>query len=104
MASDADILAVRQNTNEPVESSTYTDEDIGELVDAGSVESASATIWRHKAAVYSELYNQSEAGASVAMGDVYKHAKEMADFYASQVPGMQPDQPRAKVTKITRVT
>lgn len=102
MAADADIQVVRENVNEPDES-LYSDEYIGALVDSsGSVESASAVIWRRKAAAYADLVNTSEAGASSSFSDLFKHATTMAESYESQIPGGGPVKQRAKVHVIQR--
>lgn len=103
MAAEADIATVRRNVNE-LDDSVYTDEAISALIDAGDMNSASAAIWRQKAAAYSDLYNQSEAGASAAMGDLYKHAKEMADSYTAMIPSVAVTSNRAKVHVIERST
>lgn len=101
MASGAEILEVRQNTNEPDNVDPFTDAVIGALIDAGSVDSASGAIWRKKAAAYSDLYNQSEAGASSAKGDLFKHAETMAQFYEAKIGGTDK---RPKVNTIVRTT
>lgn len=102
MATEADILTVRSNVNEPTDD-TFDDEEVAAFIDEGGVDAASATIWIKKAAAYSDMYNQSEAGASAALGDLYKHAKEMADFYGAKIPSTVVKQ-RAKVHTIVRST
>ncbi len=82
MATAADIAEVRVNVNEPTED-IYTDAAIGTLIDAGSVVSASAAIWRTKAGAYAEMADVSEAGASLKVSDLYKRALEMVAYYDS---------------------
>lgn len=102
MATAADVAEVRVNVNEPTED-IYTDVAIGLLIDAGSVASASAAIWREKAGAYAEMADVSEAGASLKISDLYKRALEMAEFYASE-GGAAPVKARAKTHAIVRNT
>lgn len=83
MATAGEIDTVRKNTNEPTEDD-FTTVYITGLIDSydvGGVNLASGVIWRQKAAVYAELVNVSEAGASRDMSDLFKHAQEMAAYY-----------------------
>lgn len=86
MATGVDIADVRQNTNEPTEDN-FTNIVVGDLIDEGGVNYASAVIWRKKAAVYAPLVNVSEAGASHAFGDLQKKALDMAALYESLAGG-----------------
>ena len=108
MASASQIATVRANTNESTDANGYTDVVLGGLVDAngGSVNLASAVVWRRKAAKYADLVNVSEAGASRQMSDLFKHAQEMAAFYEGLGnETLDPTSPlgRAKVHVITRI-
>lgn len=86
MATAADVQAVRYNVNEPTPD-TFSDVYIGDLVDAGSVASASAVIWKRKAATYAELVTVSEAGASRQMSDLHKNALTMAKTFEAEAEG-----------------
>jgi len=105
MATADQIKQVRVNTNE-ADRDPYSDDLVGGLVDSlGSVEAASAEIWDRKAAAFSELVNVSEAGASRALGDLFKNATTMADRWRSRIPEVVTDSDaagRAKVHKIVR--
>ena len=102
MASAADVQTVRDNTNEPDES-TFTDVYIEALVDAGSVASASAVVWQRKAGAYAELVNVSEAGASRSLSDLHKNALTMAATYAAaSTTGGTATTGRAKTHSIER--
>lgn len=81
MATASEVSLVRDYTDEPMPGSPYTDEYLGAFIDASSVLLASGSIWRIKAAKYAELVSVSEAGASRAMSDLFKHAQEMAAHY-----------------------
>jgi len=83
MASATEILQVRRNTSE-LETTTYDDSTVSGLIDDSSVNLASGTIWLWKAAAYAELVNVSEAGASRAMSDLFKHAQEMAAYWTGK--------------------
>lgn len=98
MASAAEISVVRLDTNEPDTAGTYTDEVIGALIDEGDTDSATATIWRRKAASYAELVDTTEAGASHKFSDLHKNALAMAAQYET----VEVDTGRAKVHKIVR--
>jgi len=81
MATPSEIIAVRENTNEHA-ATPWTDEDINELITStGSVDLASAVIWRKKAAKYADLVDTSEAGASRKLSDLHKAALLQAAQY-----------------------
>lgn len=105
MASSADLRIVRENVNE-LDDSVYSDEYIEALIDSSGVEAASATIWTRKAAAYSELVDQSEAGASVKFSDLSKNALRMAEKFEAQVLAatVGDSNTRAKVHQIQRLT
>lgn len=81
MAAPSEIMAVRENTNEHT-SEPWTDEDIGGLISStGSVDLASAVIWRKKAAKYADQVDTSEAGASRKLSDLYDRAIKQAQAF-----------------------
>jgi hypothetical protein len=80
MATAEDIAQVRTNTNEPT-AAVWTDSEIGVLLDAGTVNSASAAIWRAKAAVYAEAFDRTEAGASIKLDSAWKKMMSMYELY-----------------------
>jgi hypothetical protein len=80
MADAFEILQVRRNTNE-LEGSSYTDEQVGDLIDSYGVDGASALIWREKAAGYADLVNTSEGGTRHDFSDLHKNALKMADHF-----------------------
>lgn len=84
MASSGDIETVRRNTDEQ-NSDTYSDDEVGALVDGFGVAGATATIWEQKAAQVSTLVNVTEAGASHAMSDIYKNAAAQAAYWSKKV-------------------
>lgn len=86
MATGADIAEVRRNVDEQSDD-TYSDDYISALVDAGSIASASARIWRQKAAAYADLVNVSEAGSSHQFSDLSKNALAMAASFDVQASG-----------------
>jgi hypothetical protein len=103
MASVSDIATVRRNVNEST-SETYTDEDIGVLIDTYGVAGASASIWREKAAGYAGLVDVTESGASHKYSDLYKNALAMAKRWEdldviAEIPVADG---RVKVKKIVR--
>ncbi len=103
MATEAAIAAVRENTNEPT-AETFSDERIGDYVDTlGSIEAASAAVWRRKAGIYSELVVVTEAGSTRKLSDLSKSASAMAASWDSKVPGAAAALvPHAKVHRIVR--
>lgn len=102
MATAAEVAEVRENTNEPTEE-TYSDSYVEALVDSGTVASASAVIWTRKAAVYAELVDTSEAGASLKLSDLHKNALTMATKFGAEAGVVVASGVgRAKVHKIVR--
>lgn len=86
MANASDIETVRRNVNEPT-SATYSDTLLSSLVDSLGVAGASATVWREKAARYSELVDVSESGASHKYSDLHKNALTMAEKWSLLIEG-----------------
>lgn len=80
MASSGDILVVRINTNETVDSA-LTDDELSALIDEFGVVGASAVVWEGKAAQLSEEVDVTEAGASHKFSDLFNHAKQMAVYW-----------------------
>ncbi len=103
MATANEITAVRQNTDEPSSTSTFSDVDISALIDENGVDTSSAIVWRRKAATLVSLVNVSEAGASRAYSDLHKNALAMASVYdRTDVVADATITKRAKVHKIVR--
>ena len=82
MATDAEVLEVSQNVNEASDE-IFGDDYIAGLVDAGSVTTATLTIWRKKAARFAELVDVTEAGATHAFSDLHKNALDMVKTWQS---------------------
>lgn len=83
MASEAEVAEVRANTAQPDDVAPYTDDYINGLIDAGSVTSATLSIWRSKAANYASLVDVQEAGASHKFSDLFKHANDMIKIWST---------------------
>lgn len=100
MATAAEVAMVRLNINEPTQD-PYTDEAIGALVDElGTVQAASAALWRAKAATYATLVDETEAGTSHAFSDMHKNALAMAKAFDANdavLNPLVPSGPRVRV-------
>lgn len=83
MATPDEVAELRFKTGLAPNDNTYGDDDaLGALIDEkGSVNAAASEIWQMKAASYSTLVNVSESGSSRSMGDLYKNALGMAQYY-----------------------
>lgn len=104
MASAEDILEVRANTDESDDTNGFTDDIIGDLIDADDVLGASTTVWERKAAKYASLVNTTEAGASHAFSDLHKNALAMAALWGKKDAAADEGTPagRPRVHKIVR--
>lgn len=76
---------VRRNTNE-MDDSNYTSDDIQSLLDdnGGDTDVVTGIIWRMKAAKFSGLVNITEGPARQELGDLFKNAIKMAEFYEAR--------------------
>lgn len=82
MASPEDILALRGLIGEPNDDNGWTDEKLGDLIDASTtVNAAAVSVWSTKAAGFAELVDVSESGSSRKLGDLYKNAVAMAGYF-----------------------
>lgn len=81
MASVDQIAALRRAVDVADDDTTYTEQLLGALFDALGHNTAALTIWREKMATYAKMVTVAEGGASRAMSDLYRHAKEMVEMY-----------------------
>lgn len=87
MASEAEVLQVRRNADEPGED-PYSTDYIRSLVDTlGGVQQATAQLWQEKAARYARLVDTTEAGASRMQSQVYDHALTQVRYYGGAEAG-----------------
>jgi len=104
VASVQEIAEVRYNTNEPNDAEPFTDVVVSDLIDAGGVNSASAVIWRRKAASASDYVDVTEAGSSHKFSDLQDNYLEMAKLFDEADAGSPEAEAeiRAKVKIIDR--
>lgn len=82
MATQAEILAVREYIDELDDSRGWDDARIGRFVDATVNDYlAAAEIWVVKAGSYTELVNVNESGSSRSLDTLQAKAFRMADHY-----------------------
>lgn len=81
MADATAIADLRRLINEPDNTDPWTDEVLGARIDAwtGPTTSLAATIWREKAASYSELVDIQEGSSNRKLSQMYAQALKMAD-------------------------
>lgn len=104
MATADQIEEVRTNTAQPT-AAVWSDSEIGVLVDAGTVNTASARIWRALAATYVTATDRSEAGASIKLDPLYAKAISQAEYYEGlDLIGTDAGKLPAKVHQIVRQT
>lgn len=102
MATSDDVALVRTYTDEDTEDN-WTDAQLGVLIDDLGVDSATARVWREKAARYSRLVDVTEAGASRKMSQAFAHAQALAERWDAIASASGTDAGRsAKVHKIVR--
>lgn len=84
MASAAQIAELRKKIAEP-DSTTYSDEVLGQLIDAAEndINKVAHEIWQEKAASYAEMTDVTEAGSSRKNSQLYKSALEMSRYFAT---------------------
>lgn len=105
MATSAEIAALRANTGLNTDE-VYTDPELDDIIDkAGSVEAASAEVWRSLAAEYSKLVDTKEAGTEHKWSALLPNALKMAEYYDSMDTALQPlpAAGRPRTIPITRV-
>lgn len=81
MASAEQIAQLRVMINEPTNAPPYTDDLLGAMIDASSLNGAAAGIWEAKAASVAHLVDISEGGSSRKMGDIYEQYLSMAKTF-----------------------
>lgn len=99
MATPEEIAELRNRTDEPSDSSSYSDEQLSALIDElESLDLATGVVWKWKAAKFASLVNVTESGSSRALSDLMAHALEMArqsDGSADVPPYSRPSVTRA---------
>jgi hypothetical protein len=98
MADASAIAEVRANTNVDEDDEEFTTTVISDLLDSvgENVNSASAIIWRRKAAKYAELVDVTEAGSTRALGDLQDKALRMAASFEALAYQAVSGRPRIK--------
>ncbi|QPX62561.1 hypothetical protein SEA_WOLLYPOG_8 [Arthrobacter phage Wollypog] len=97
MATAAQITSLRRITDG---ASTYTDQEIGDMFDAGLTERQIAyRVWNEIAASAASLVDVSESGSSRQLSQAHRNALTMAAQYA---PEADPDYVEPTVPKRTR--
>lgn len=64
MATEIQIIEVRNNIGQPVNASPWTDEYLSDLIDAYGIDEASAKSWEQKAASVADMQDISEGGST----------------------------------------
>lgn len=84
MPNDDQYLVLRRMTGE-VDSDKYSNTDLDKFLERaqGDLDAAASLVWGEKAGDYADLVNQSEAGSSRSNSDLFKHAVEQRDYFAS---------------------
>lgn len=89
MPNNDDLLRLRRMTGETQDKSNYTDADLTLILSeyGGSLDLASAHIWREKAAMYADQTDISEAGSSRKDSVLYDRAISQAAFHEAAANG-----------------
>lgn len=83
MATAEDIARLRRMTGEVEPDSTYTDQQLNDIIDeVGDINVAASRVWGEKASMVADLVNITEAGSSRSNSDLFKHAKDQQSYYA----------------------
>lgn len=83
MATEDQILALRQMVNEDEECGGWDDDKLAAVIDATSTLNAAASqVWYLKAGQLATLVDVSESGSSRKLSDLRKNATEMGALYA----------------------
>ena len=103
MATVDQIAELRDLVAEPDDANGWTDEKLGNLIDASdSLNAVASQIWSRKAAMYATLVDVSESGSSRKLSDLHKNALAMGAFYATQGDGAAPVTSAPIVSRIRR--
>lgn len=83
MASEDEVLALRQMIAEEGDDSTWTDEALSAIIDAEeTLNGAAAKVWSVKAGRMASLVDVTESGSSRKLSDLRKGAQELAAYYS----------------------
>lgn len=96
---------LRKLTNEPVEDSDYTEDELEtKILDRlGDLSLAAADVWREKAAAAADLVDTTEGNSRRSWSKAYEQALAMAAAMENQSTGGSPAfQPTSRMRKITR--
>lgn len=87
MSAETDKLRIL--VNESVDTSDFTDNDLGVVIAefAGDLNRAAAQVWRIKAGHYADLVSMSEGNSNRQWSGAYKQALEMAAMYEELAGG-----------------
>lgn len=106
MATVEQIAELRLMINQPANVDPWTDDVLGDMIDAASddLSVAAGKVWRAKAASVAHLVDISEGGSSRKMSDLYKNFIAIAEGYETGGTGAVVETRRPAMTRaITRV-
>lgn len=84
MATEDEILALRQLVNENDECGGWDDDQLSAIIDGtDTLNAAASKVWYLKAGRLATLVDVSESGSSRKLGDLYKNAQAMGALYAN---------------------
>lgn len=83
MATEDEVLLLRQMVNEEDDCNGFDDATLGATIDSStSINAAASSIWYLKAGKFSTMVDVSESGSSRKLGDLLKNAQAMGKLYA----------------------
>jgi len=105
MATEDQVLELRDLINETDDTDGWTDEKLSAIIDAtDSMNSAASRAWYLKAGQYASLVDVTESGSSRKLGDLRKNAVEMGALYAAADGTPEPTTTDAPVVRRIRRT
>ena len=88
MATEDEILALREMVNEEGDCGGWDDDKLGAIIDSNeTLASAAAQVWYLKAGQFANLVDVSESGSSRKLSDLRKNAVEMGNLYDGMAGG-----------------
>jgi hypothetical protein len=96
-----DLARLRRLVDEPTEDA-YSDTELVDRLSAalGDFNKAALGVWQEKLIAATSLVDVSEGGSSRRMSQAYDHAKDMVDFFTSQIATVT----RPVLHKLSRTT
>ena len=88
MATQEQVSSLRERINDVQEPHTFTDAELGSIIDAGAgLDADAAYLWGVKASRYADMADVQEGSSRRSLSDLHSQALKMAAYWRARATG-----------------